>query len=145
MVEVPGVLEIPPAIRRVHDLKPDRFAGYVALGCVIRGKTSHYEIVAGESARGLMELGIGSGIPADHWVMLVESVLKMAGRRDQTSRSALSQSKWGTRVGHGIPIGNGILTVDNHAQAWARTAEGRNKGEEAARACLSLVQLQDRL
>ena len=67
LVKVPGALEIPPAIRMVHDMNPDRFDGYVALGCVIRGETSHYEIVAGESARGLMELGIGSGIPVAHW------------------------------------------------------------------------------
>ena len=113
LVEVPGALEIPPAIRRVHDRFHDKvhipFDGYVALGCVIRGETSHYEIVAGESARGLMELGIGGG---------------------------------GAR---GLPIGNGILTVDNRDQALARTAKGRNKGEEAARACLSLVSLGRKL
>ena len=46
--------------------------------------------------------------------------------------------------GRGISIGNGILTVDSHDQALARTAEGRNKGEEAARACLSLVSLANK-
>ena len=105
LVEVPGALDIPPAIRRVHDRLHIPFDGYVALGCVIRGETSHYEIVAGESARGLMELGIGGG---------------------------------GAK---GLPIGNGILTVDNRDQALVRTTKRRNKGEDAARACLSLVSL----
>ncbi len=65
LIEVPGALEIPTAIRlasraRVHD-------GFVALGCVIRGETTHYEIVSTDSSRGLMHLGldglcIGNGI-----------------------------------------------------------------------------------
>ena len=52
---VPGALEIPPAI--AIGLDTGRYDGFVALGCVIRGETSHYDIVAGESARGLMDLG----------------------------------------------------------------------------------------
>ncbi|HEU0223465.1 MAG TPA: 6,7-dimethyl-8-ribityllumazine synthase [Paracoccaceae bacterium] len=64
-IEVPGALEVPTAIRLATNCY--RFQGYVALGCVIRGETSHYDIVAGESARGLMDLGldghcIGNGI-----------------------------------------------------------------------------------
>ncbi len=70
---VPGALEIPMAIQAaVRGLDfytaRRRFDAYVALGCVIRGETTHYEIVSGESARGLMELGmkhtlaIGNGI-----------------------------------------------------------------------------------
>ena len=143
LLEVPGALEIPPAIRRVHDMKPDRFGGYVALGCVIRGETSHYEIVAGESARGLMELGIGGGIPAGHWTRMVASVLD-AGRPGYDPDGKQSIRKWFAKAQRGIQIGNGILTVDTRDQAWARTAEGRNKGEEAARACLSLVRLRVR-
>lgn len=59
--EVPGALEIPAAIRFAirgmdFDSERRRFDGYVALGCVIRGETAHYDIVAGESARGLQEL-----------------------------------------------------------------------------------------
>jgi 6,7-dimethyl-8-ribityllumazine synthase len=63
---VPGALEIPPAIRLALDA--GRYDAFVALGCVIRGETSHYDIVAGESARGLMDLAlhdralIGNGI-----------------------------------------------------------------------------------
>jgi len=108
-VTVPGSLEIPPAITIALDAaaaggKP--YEGAVALGCVIRGDTIHFEIVSFESSRGLMEI----------------------------SRT------------RGIPIGNGILTVDNDAQAWkrARVGEG-DKGGEAARAALALVRLKRRL
>ena len=108
-VSVPGSLEIPPAITIALDAaaaggKP--YDGAVALGCVIRGDTIHFEIVSFESSRGLMEI----------------------------SRT------------RGVPIGNGILTVDNDAQAWkrARVGEG-DKGGEAARAALALVRLKRRL
>ena len=56
-VVVPGALEIPPAIAMAQ--AADRFDAYVALGCVIRGETTHYELVSGESCRGLMDLGAG--------------------------------------------------------------------------------------
>jgi 6,7-dimethyl-8-ribityllumazine synthase len=106
IVTVPGALEIPPAIVIALDAAIKRktpYHGVVALGCVIRGETSHYDIVAGESARALMDLG-----------------LKRA-----------------------IPVGNGILTVDKEAQAWARARpEGQDKGAGAALAALALVRLQ---
>jgi len=108
-VSVPGSLEIPPAITMALDAaeksgKP--YEGAVALGCVIRGDTIHFEIVSHESARGLMEI----------------------------SRT------------RGVPIGNGILTVDNDAQAWMRARiEEADKGGEAARAALALVRLKRRL
>jgi 6,7-dimethyl-8-ribityllumazine synthase len=53
-VAVPGAFEIPGVIR----LALERYDGFVALGCVIRGETSHYEYVCGESARGLMDLAV---------------------------------------------------------------------------------------
>ena len=64
-IAVPGALEIPGAIAMADT--SERFDGFVALGCVLRGETSHYDIVAGESARGLMDLAmeglaIGNGI-----------------------------------------------------------------------------------
>ena len=58
-VVVPGALEVPAAIALAHEQA--KYDAYVALGCVIRGETSHYDIVAGESARGLMELGVHHG------------------------------------------------------------------------------------
>jgi 6,7-dimethyl-8-ribityllumazine synthase len=58
-VTVPGALEIPAAIRLALDGAD--YDAFVALGCVIRGETSHYDIVAGESARGLMDLAVQRG------------------------------------------------------------------------------------
>jgi 6,7-dimethyl-8-ribityllumazine synthase len=62
-IAVPGALELPGAIA----IAGKRYDGYVALGCVLRGETSHYDIVANESARGIMDLtiagyAIGNGV-----------------------------------------------------------------------------------
>ena len=104
VVTVTGALEIPQAAVLALEAASHRgYAGIVALGCVIRGETSHYDIVAGESARALMDIAIGRK----------------------------------------IPVGNGILTVDNAAQATVRAAlEGGDKGGAAARAVVSLLRLQ---
>jgi 6,7-dimethyl-8-ribityllumazine synthase len=100
-VTVPGALEVPAAIRLALDR--GGYDAFVALGCVIRGETGHYDIVAGESARGLMELGVHQG--------------------------AL--------------IGNGILTTDTGTQARDRAGpEGKDKGGDAARAALALLQVK---
>ena len=100
-VAVPGALEIPAAIK----LAAARYDGFVALGCVIRGETYHFEIVANESARGLMDL----------------------------------------MVSDGLCIGNGILTVEDEAQALHRAnPDELNKGADAARACLALLALKRR-
>ena len=110
VVTVPGALEIPAVIALAEEAghRPAGVAydGYVALGTVIRGETWHFEIVAGESARGLMDLAIGKR----------------------------------------LAIGNGILTVEDEAQAWARAlvSEG-DKGGAAARACLDVLSLKKRL
>jgi 6,7-dimethyl-8-ribityllumazine synthase len=101
-VSVPGVLEVPVAIKYAAD--SNSYDGYVALGVVIRGETTHYEIVCNESARALMELGI----------------------KDQLS------------------IGNGIQTVENSDQAWARCKMSeKDKGGGAAKATLALMGLRD--
>jgi 6,7-dimethyl-8-ribityllumazine synthase len=106
LVTVPGALEIPQSIVIALDAAAKRgkpYDGVVALGCVIRGETSHYDIVAGESARAIMEIG----------------------------------------VARGVPVGNGILTVDKEAQAWARARpDGQDKGAAAAEAALALVRLK---
>jgi 6,7-dimethyl-8-ribityllumazine synthase len=109
VVTAPGALEIPQVLAAAIDAgafdgetgKP--FHGAIALGCVIRGETTHYDIVANESARALMEL-------------------------------ATQQA---------VPVGNGILTVENEAQAIARASvTGKNKGREAAFACLEVLRLK---
>ena len=108
-ISVPGSLEIPTAIAITLDAAARRrrpYDGVVALGCVIRGDTIHFEIVSQLSARGLMELS----------------------------------------VARKVPISNGIITVNNEAQAFARArAEEMDKGGDAARAALALVALKRRL
>ena len=108
-ISVPGSLEIPAAIAIALDAaerKQRPYDGVVALGCVIRGDTIHFDIVATESARALMDLAVA--------------------RR--------------------LPVGNGILTVDTEAQAWARARmEEADKGGDAARAALAMVRIKRRL
>src|SRR5262249_51874746 len=105
-ISVPGSLEIPPAIAIALDAAERRgqpYDGVVALGCVIRGDTIHFEIVSIESSRALVDLA----------------------------------------VARAMPLGNGIVTVNTDAQAWARARpEEGDKGGDAARAALALVGLK---
>ncbi len=109
---VPGALEAPGALGLAAEAGKipfgsprAKFHGCVAIGCVIRGETSHYDIVATESIRGLLNL----------------------------SRQ------------FSIPLGNGILTVENRDQAMERAhPDKRNKGRDAAQACLAMIELSDR-
>lgn len=109
VITVPGALEIPAAIAIALDAAERNGKPYdaaIALGCVVRGETFHFEIVSMESSRGLMDLSID--------------------RR--------------------IPLGNGILTVNTDAQAWARAkADELNKGGDAARAALAMLRIKRRL
>lgn len=109
VLTVPGALEIPTAIVIACDAaaKSGRpVEAVVALGCVIRGETTHYEIVSGESSRALMDIA----------------------------------------VSRGLPLGNGILTVENESQAWVRAnREDQNKGGGAAEAALSVLSIKRRL
>ncbi len=103
-VAVPGAFEIPAAIR--FAIEGGGYDGYIALGCVIRGETTHYDYICGESARGLATLAIE----------------------------------------HCAAIGYGILTCEDRDQAMARSAvDGRNKGRDAAEACLAMVALKRQL
>lgn len=68
-VAVPGALEIPGAIRQAAS----RYDGFVALGCVIRGETHHFEIVSNESARGLMDLTVRDGLCIGNGILTVEN------------------------------------------------------------------------
>ncbi len=73
ILNVPGALEVAPAIKFVLDksLKKPNFDGFVALGCVIRGETYHFEIVANEAARALMDLSINYSIPIGNGILTV--------------------------------------------------------------------------
>ncbi len=79
-VVVPGALEIPPAIALAQ--AAGRFDAYVALGCVIRGETTHYELVAGESCRGLMDLGVRAGAAVGNGILTVENEQQALVRAD---------------------------------------------------------------
>ncbi len=68
-VEVPGAFEIPAAV----GFAAERFDGFVALGCVIRGETSHYDYVCAESARGLMDLTVQRGLAIGYGILTVEN------------------------------------------------------------------------
>lgn len=99
IVEVPGALEVPTAIGIAERMS--NFDGYVALGCVIRGETTHYDTVCNDSSRAIQLLGL-----------------------------------------QGLCIGNGILTVENRAQAEVRADPAdQNKGGGAAAAALHLIAL----
>jgi 6,7-dimethyl-8-ribityllumazine synthase len=101
-ITVPGALEVPGAIALAAET--GRYDGFVAIGVVIRGETYHFEIVAGESARGIMALALD-----------------------------------------GIPVGNGILTVENEPQALARARPTeKDKGGEAAKAAIAMLALKER-
>jgi 6,7-dimethyl-8-ribityllumazine synthase len=104
-IEVPGAFEIPGAIGMAA--KAGKFDGYIALGCVIRGETTHYDHICESTADALQRLAID----------------------------------------HGLPIGYGILTCENEAQALVRatpSGNGRDKGGEATRACLAMIAVKRR-
>ena len=77
---VPGAFEIPAAI--AHVSKASAYDGYVALGCVVRGETSHYDYVCGESARGLMNLSTFDGLAIGYGILTVETLAQAEERAD---------------------------------------------------------------
>src|SRR4249919_3380442 len=100
IVRVPGALELPLAAQALAS--GGKHAALVALGCVVRGETRHYEHVADECARGLMQVSLR----------------------------------------HDVPVANGVLAVEKHADAEARAGGAHgNKGEEAALAALEMASL----
>ncbi|GLK76341.1 6,7-dimethyl-8-ribityllumazine synthase 1 [Methylopila jiangsuensis] len=106
VVSVPGALEIPATIAILVQAASARHQPYdavVALGTVIRGETTHYEIVTEQSARALMDLSVSLR----------------------------------------LPLGNGILTVENEAQAIARASvDHMDKGGDAAEAALAVLRIK---
>lgn len=80
VVEVPGALEIPVAIRLASE--GGRYEGYVALGCVIRGETTHYETVCEESARGITHLGAERGLCIGNGILTCETLAQAEDRAD---------------------------------------------------------------
>ncbi|MCU0830185.1 MAG: 6,7-dimethyl-8-ribityllumazine synthase [Rhizobiaceae bacterium] len=100
VVTVPGALEVPGAIA----MAGEHYDAFVALGVIIRGETYHFDVVANESARGILSLTM-----------------------------------------EGLCIGNGILTVENEAQALRRARKSElDKGGAAAEAALALLKVKER-
>jgi 6,7-dimethyl-8-ribityllumazine synthase len=79
-VFVPGAFEIPAAI--AHASRAQAYDGYVALGCVVRGETSHYDYVCGESARALMDLSVREGVAIGYGILTVETLEQAEVRAD---------------------------------------------------------------
>ncbi|GAB1581707.1 MULTISPECIES: 6,7-dimethyl-8-ribityllumazine synthase [Phyllobacteriaceae] len=76
VVTVPGALEVPAAISFALDAADEdgtEYDGYVALGCIIRGETYHFDIVANESARALMDLAVEEGIAIGNGILTLEN------------------------------------------------------------------------
>ena len=72
VIRVPGAFELPLAAKRLG--ASGRYDAVVALGCVIRGDTPHFEYVAGECARGLQQASLETGVPVAFGVLTVETV-----------------------------------------------------------------------
>jgi 6,7-dimethyl-8-ribityllumazine synthase len=85
VVTVPGALEIPPAI--AFAAQAVIYDGYIALGCVIRGETTHYDTVCNDSSRGLMELGIQHYLPIGNGILTVENREQALVRADKTQKN----------------------------------------------------------
>ena len=77
-VFVPGAFEIPAAI--LHASRTGAYEGYLALGCVVRGETTHYDYVCGESARGLMDLSLREGLAIGYGILTVENLEQAEAR-----------------------------------------------------------------
>ena len=86
IVRVPGAIELPLAARKLAS--SGRFDAVVALGCVIRGDTPHFEYVAGECARGLQLASLESGVPVAFGVLTTETVDQALARSqpDETNK-----------------------------------------------------------
>ncbi|MGH8233194.1 MAG: 6,7-dimethyl-8-ribityllumazine synthase [Rhodanobacteraceae bacterium] len=104
VLRVPGAWELPVLAK--HLAAGGRYAAIVALGCVVRGETRHYEQVADQCAAGLMRVAIDSG----------------------------------------VPVLNGVLAVEDEADAWARAGGARgNKGANVAKVAIEMASMMQGL
>ncbi|MFP7571266.1 6,7-dimethyl-8-ribityllumazine synthase [Marivita sp. S2033] len=109
LIEVPGALEVPTAIGIAERLT--NFDGYVALGCVIRGETTHYETVCNDSSRGITLLGL-QGLCIGNGILTVETMAQA-----QVRAEVAGQNK-----------GGGAAAAALHLIALARKWGGQRKG-----------------
>ncbi len=85
-VTVPGALEVPAALQAMAD--SDRFDALIALGCVIRGETYHFELVCNESAAGVTRVGLDSGLPIANAILTTENLPQAVARQVEKGRDA---------------------------------------------------------
>lgn len=109
LIEVPGALEIPAAIAMAERLA--EFDGYVALGCIMRGETTHYDTVCNDSSRGLMMLGLG-GSCIGNGILTVENRDQAVVRADPAGQDK----------------GGGAALAALHLIAISRRWAGQTKG-----------------
>jgi len=97
---VPGALEIPLALQWMA--QSGRFDALVAIGAVIRGETYHFEVVSNESARGVMDVALESGIPVANGILTTETDEQAMARLDKGAEAvavAIEMAKLKSRVG----------------------------------------------
>ena len=109
LIEVPGALEVPTAIAMAERMA--KFDGYVALGCIIRGETTHYDTVCNDSSRGLMMLGLG-GSCIGNGILTVENRDQAVVRADPAGQDK----------------GGGAALAALHLIAISRKWAGQTKG-----------------
>ncbi len=80
VIEVPGAFEIPAVAAMAFDAHPHNYDGVIALGCVIRGETTHYDYVCSESARGLMDLATKHALPMGYGILTCETMAQAEER-----------------------------------------------------------------
>ncbi len=122
---VPGAFELPVACQEIAATR--RYAAVIALGCVIRGETTHFDYVAGECCRGLMDAGLRTGIPVILGVLTTDD---LAQARRRASRGALRGS---------------APDAAESAGAAGKTAPESNKGWECAQTALAMAALLGRV
>ena len=109
LIEVPGALEVPSAIAMAERLA--EYDGYVALGCVIRGETTHYDTVCNDSSRALSLLGL-QGACIGNGILTVENRTQAEVRADPAGQNK----------------GGGAAAAALHLVALSRTWAGKSKG-----------------
>jgi 6,7-dimethyl-8-ribityllumazine synthase len=85
-VTVPGALEVPSALQAMAD--SERFDALIALGCVIRGETYHFELVCNESAAGVTRVALDYGLPVANAILTTENLPQAVARQEEKGRDA---------------------------------------------------------
>ena len=89
LVHVPGALEVPMALQALAQIEdPEPFSALIALGCIIRGETYHFELVANESGAGVTKVGLDYHVPIANAILTVENLPQAVARQTDKGRDA---------------------------------------------------------